>query len=465
MGDFAERFIAGHQAGQAMLREKKRLENEEEDRDIQKTLLKHQLKEWDLEDRIKARTAAGQSFQFLDGTREADIPQSMRDTPRPYQGNPDAIASVPETVRPGNFETPQFKEMTFPGIPELGIPDVAKRPDTMEQILADTMAKARIAAYSKPISIPRGGKVIMPGGEEIQGNAFEYAPAAPVAVTNRNKDGVEHTDYLNPRNPSEPTGIPSSTRQPLPRRPPAQTILSMYGDQMGSPRTMAEGVVAGHTPVSAIPKNQFGTAVWNQLHEMGIDGNRLMAEQAATLQHMRTMNGDTITQVLIDADDTEKMLIDLKALNDTWKSKGYSKIRAALPGANPEAKQLLTSMETAAKNIQSQLVKLRISGATQTNQSAESAASLINSSMGTAKMDNAISALEKALTYKTIGIRNANAVMTSEGRLDDTTPHDTTSTTPSWVTSALASQPIGTHSFSDGSTWEKFADGTIKKIK
>lgn len=167
--DFAQGMIQAFAQGQQAARNQRLNAQEIEDRDIEKKLLAHRLRELKLTDELNKRKMALENLQMVSGQRQNEIPSNMLEplTPQQLEGDKSSgmIATMPETIQPAERN---IKRMDIPGSDELGIPGVSLRPDTMEQQLADLAAKSQIQEMYKAHSVGAGGlwmggRLVAPG--------------------------------------------------------------------------------------------------------------------------------------------------------------------------------------------------------------------------------------------------------------------------------------------------------------
>lgn len=189
--DFMSQFVQGIESAQRIRKTKRQEAYEVEDRDIQKDLLQHRLRELKLQDKLRARAAAVQNLEMQSGMAQNQVPGSMLEelTPQQLEGDkgPGMIATMPQTIKPAER---QMRPVQIPGIEEMGIPGFERRPQTMEQILAELGARKQAEESSKVYNIARGGMLSTGSGETIANNPYEAAPTYR-SVKVRNPDGSE----------------------------------------------------------------------------------------------------------------------------------------------------------------------------------------------------------------------------------------------------------------------------------
>ncbi len=180
---FAEEFITGVQAGQQQKRQQQAQADDAEDRKVRLAVLKHAQEREKLEDlltqyRLK-REAAGQQFEALQGTPEAQLSPAMM-----------AGGALPGMPFPGTSAPPGANQMApveFPGLPAEvggGTPSYQRTPQTLEQQLQQ-QARTRLTPPQNLINVPQGGAVFDPNTREsvFTNPRPEAAPPRPQTVS------------------------------------------------------------------------------------------------------------------------------------------------------------------------------------------------------------------------------------------------------------------------------------------
>lgn len=304
-GSFVDSFIDSFSRGQEVRRKKKEQEWAEEDRGIEQDILKHRLKELKIQDRLTARRAAAENYAAKHGTPESEIEwdgQSMKQEEIPGAG-----------IVPGQmFDVPdkRMAPMEIPGIEELGIQGVTRQPQTMEQIMAQTMKEHRMKQLNTLQSPNRGERIFMPnpnGGPSqliAEGQPFEFAPRNPLRSVERGTDDVEQDVFLDPETGEEV--FRGSTRNRL-----SQRSSGRGGGNRLSPESKAlliRGFKAGRLPLAKLATSLDGMEVLAGLEEEGVDVNRALIDQKAMSAHITKLNQGQQATILIAADSAQDQL-------------------------------------------------------------------------------------------------------------------------------------------------------------
>lgn len=258
--DFTSQFIQGIESAQRIRKNKRQEAYEIEDRDIQKELLQHRLRELKLQDKLRARAAAVQNLEMQSGMAQNQVPGSMLEelTPQQLEGDksPGMVATLPNgipgMVPPIKPAERQMRPVQIPGIEEMGVPGFERRPQTMEQILAELGARKQAEESGKVYNVARGGMLATGSGETVARNPYEAAPTYR-EVSIRQPDGsvvkkvVTAAEAANMGEvidapPVDNTLVPVTTRDASGRKTTTYT-----------PRPQAKGVTAVEEPEPVRP--------------------------------------------------------------------------------------------------------------------------------------------------------------------------------------------------------------------
>lgn len=398
---FADQFISGYTAGQQTKQRKQQQDWEVEDRDIEKQLLQHRMKELKIQERLRARTAAKENLDLMQGIPEADV------TPEQVEGGMQGRLNMMERGEPT-----RLNPMEIPGIEEYGIPGVKRRPQTMEQQLAELLAQAQIKESTEVRSVPRGGKLIQ-GGRVI-------AEGSPVSeplqtVTERDASGRETTRYVPRAEAQEMTSV----RERLPQRQSTSTSAASPADI----EEFVTGVVRGDTPPDQIPVSALGVRIRGELARRGYNLTRAQSDLKALTSHYQTLNTGERANLRIAADTVESALDELERVNEGWQSGGLGILSSArlaaakLGGLGGDARQMAADFEAAVGEVRSALALLKSGGSAPTNKALEDAEKAISTG---SNIGAAITRLRTALQYRTAAVRNLDAITPSsvEGAAD-----------------------------------------------
>jgi hypothetical protein len=138
-------FIAGRQ----MRMEREKRAQDTEDRKLQQDVLRHQLAQMKIADRVNAfklrREGEQAQFEGLQGTPESDL------TPQTTEGG----VLPAHSLQPGTLQT-RMAPVQFSGDQELGIPGFQRRPQTLEEVITGQVRGQRMKALSEPYTIKPG---------------------------------------------------------------------------------------------------------------------------------------------------------------------------------------------------------------------------------------------------------------------------------------------------------------------
>lgn len=180
MGEFASNvinaFVAGRQVRQAQMANQRQQQLDaqaEEDRRLEREGLQLRLKAMKLEEKLRGRELALQNVNLLEGRPEADLTEG---------GVLPARAGVPG-MEP-TLVTPR-RQVTIPGVDELGVESVTVQPQSMQEILAAKAAEDRRQFMQTPREI--GGRLVVPEGAGGAPEVLYEPPKVEKDVTFRNE--------------------------------------------------------------------------------------------------------------------------------------------------------------------------------------------------------------------------------------------------------------------------------------
>jgi hypothetical protein len=394
---FADEFIQGFTTGQQNLFAKQnqkfnlwQQDVEKQDREINKQVLAHKLKELKIQDAIAARNAIKDNLAQMEGT---DILQA-----RPDQLEGDVLPSVnPVTgVSPAHF-----KSMTLPGIEDLGVPSAEVRPQSLQEILANKIKEARGLEDTKIREVSRGSALAR-GGTILDVNPYVPTPNI-VKVTDRNAAGLE-TDRFVTEDPN--AGI-VATRARLPQRTsggggsgarPSQADIDAAGD----------AIVAGNA-VPLIPNTGDGikmTASIQKRHP-GFSVKKSEADWRSVRAFLQA-NGAKAPEIINAADDLDASLTALEQINNTWDRKTFGplSLQTIFGGQTPQAKEAAAAVT----NVKTALRTLRGAGSTATNQILKQIEDTLSSSQSQTDLKDTIGRLRKEGQIRVNSIRNSGNI-------------------------------------------------------
>ncbi len=402
---FAEEFINAFLAGQQAKAEKQDYQHrqrkmlfEEEDRGIEKEVLQHRLRELKINQRLQARKAAEENLNFMSGIPESEV------TPDMTEGG---VLPARSATGDNSIQT-LLKEMELPGIEELGIAGVKRRPQTLESQLSKTMAEARIKAMTTPYNLSPGQHRQV-GGVDIA--SLPDRPQTPIGLTNRDVKGTETTEYVLPGDAVGRT----TTRARLPSRAGAGGGgANRLSDEDRDANV--QGIIAGRLPPQ-VPNSNEGLRIQAGLQRAGFDLKKANQDLRATRAHYQTLNGAQQSQIRIAADIAEGALGALEDVQAAWKSGGrgiFSNARLTLAkngGLGPEAQQQAKDFEAAVAEVQQAIAVLNSNGGNPSNAAITAAANAINTG---SNIEAAIKQLRKSLQYRIASVRNLEAITTPD---------------------------------------------------
>jgi hypothetical protein len=380
------------------------MEWEKEDRDIEKQLLQHRLRELKIAEKVQARQLAAQNFEFMSGISEKDVPESAREM-RPYQEDPEALASVPGSIPSGSFESTGIKEMELPGVEEFGIPPVRRRPQTMEEQLANQLIQLRQKALVTPQRLSQGMVATLPLTGEVlgRGEPRTFAPRAPVRSTQRDAQGNEQDVFLDPATGEQV--FSGSTRAPRPQRP--STVVRL-GDEGRS--QIVAGIMEGSIP-PVLGTSAQDRLIAADLRKAGFNLSEARLEYDTLRAKMRSMETGSRAALADAADRAELALTELENISAKWDSSGIA------PGATlawykrfggAQEKALAAQYEAAIASAQTAIATVAAAGRQPTNKALEDAAKVLSAGSHE-KTKATIAQLKKTLPKRTSAIRAAVA--------------------------------------------------------
>ena len=231
---FAEQFIQGVQAGQQIKLRKQKEQDEQEDRQIEKMLLQHRLRELKISEKVRARTLAKENFDLQQGQPQANLPADITQTPE-LAGTPEnmlsALTGMGQQPLPAPGPIPR-QAMTIPGVSELGVGDTQVRPQSMEELLlAQKRAKAQ-----EPYNLASGA-IRVQDGEVVAENPRPAPPAPRVPLDQQLLDAINAGDTAKANNIRQVMRADQAPRAPE----PLEAIIGDDGKSVLVPRSQAIG--------------------------------------------------------------------------------------------------------------------------------------------------------------------------------------------------------------------------------
>lgn len=147
-------FLAGRQMRTQREDRERQVANETEDRSIRKMMHDLEIRKLKIDEAVQKRELSKQNFDLTQGQPFADLPKDFEMTGMVGSGL-NAVPEVKATPRP----------MTIAGVPELGVPDAQRTPQSMEQIIQ----RQHAAKLDEPFTL-NPGDVRIAGGEQIAAN-------------------------------------------------------------------------------------------------------------------------------------------------------------------------------------------------------------------------------------------------------------------------------------------------------
>lgn len=423
MANFGEVLINALEAGKESKRRKLQDAWEIEDREVEKQLLQHRLREIKLQDSLRKRKLAIENLGMMSGTPEADIPASMAENADPGVGpipggayQPGVIGTVPETIQMRR----RFAPMEIPGVPEYGMPGTQMRPDTyeqsMERQLASQIAQLRTKALWEPANIGRGAVRVLPATGEIlgEGQPFPEPVQRPIAVTERDAAGRETTRYLSPEDAMGGTFV----REPLPRPPGGSGGGGGQGGEIDFESTI-EAIVNGTDSVTSIPRSALGVRMREALNKRGFDIRGAERDARAAQTFYGSMNSSEINRVRAIMGATRSALDELEVLSQQWGGQGIpiasaANLAMARRGQHgPEAQQLANDMESLINTVTEGLAQVSRGGSDVTNAALENARKTLKSDWSAARLKTAITSLKKHLAIREGSLEGLQPILPS----------------------------------------------------
>lgn len=410
---FAERFIQGFTAGQqakqskAELEKQQRLEaNAAEDRDIEKQLLQHRLRELKIGEKIQAREAARQNFSFLEGQPESQLNTVAQPGQQP---GPDDFTAMNAVGLPALMSRPK---VTIPGIEELGIGDTSAQPRSMEEQLAAFMAQKQIEAQTKPweANVAEGGTFVRGTGDSA--STIIKGGDKLVPYVTRDKVGKQTTEYITE---AERAKRGPATMERLPQR---TSSTAANGEDISE---IIEGIRRGDRPADTSGyRGVDRTKIDAGLLKSGFSITKAINDQKALQQHYANLNSDAFTALRVAADSTEQALTSLEELSNAWNDtvggvfNGQRIKLAKNGGLGEEAKQLATDLEAAVGEVQTGLAQIKSGGTSTTNKALEAAEKSIAVDFAAGRTSQAIKSIRREAQHRIAAIKNLQPILPSE---------------------------------------------------
>lgn len=414
---FADKFIEGYSAGQQAKQQKldtqksERLEQfAQEDRDIEKQLLQHRLRELKIGEKIKAREAARENYGFLEGRPESELfTPSETGTAEPGSVTQMNAAGVPSTG--------MRKSVTIPGIEELGIGAQTGQPLSMEEQLQALFAQKTIEAQTKPweANVPEGGTFVRGVGNDIT-STIKGDPKL-VAYTTRDASGKQKTEYITEE---ERTRRGPAIMERLPSR--ASTAMTTSGEDIGE---IIEGIRRGDRPADTSGyRGVDRTRIDAGLLKSGFSITKAINDQKALQQHYANLNSDQFSALRAAADATETAITELEKANDDWQAGGFgtfNSARLALAKSGKlgaEAQQTATGMENLVQEVQNGLATIKSGGSAPINAALERASTQLATDFSQGRMAASLNRIRNEVQHRISAIRNLQPILPSQAKVD-----------------------------------------------
>lgn len=358
-GSFVQNFLAALMQAKDYAFLNKRRQWEEEDRGIEKDILAHRLKDLKIQERVRARNAAIANLEALEGQPESSFPRNATDADL-TRITPGLPGIVPEE----GMVRPQIPTINIPGIEELGVPGIERKPNTLEQVLAAQLAELKQKAMWTPRTVGRGGTMVIPGMAGEDGIDEDGVVAQGEEYPERL---YRYEDY----NPATgKTTVEMLTQEEIKNRPPATKRPPSSGGGGGANRLTPEeheqllkGFLDGSQPIDMIPKTTEGLRMLAGLSKAGFDTTKATADIKAFRTHLNSLNQGQQQQILIASDAA---LDKLAELEDLVTKAGDPSIW--IPGSKP-----MTDVSMKMREVAEALAILKAGGSAATNTSLEQA--------------------------------------------------------------------------------------------
>lgn len=394
---FVQTFIDSYAAGQQARTHKRLEQNAEEDRDIEKQLLQHRLRELKISEKIRAREAAKNNYDMQQGTPEADLPRKASSSPG--MEIPGGI-SIPPISVPNAGAHERMAPVNVPGIEEWGIPGVSRRPQSMEEVLQELLTQKRGEARSRGYELGEGESVAVPGQkaedpyEVIKGQPKTFAPRAPRPLlrdVERGPDEVETTVY---RNPDDPTQI-------VARGSSRNRLKNRGGSGGGGGLRMTEDDVAvsveaakqGNYDFTNMPQSELGEVIKSRMLKAGIDVRQGRTDAIAFNKYLGGLNAGDQLKVIQASDIARQAMADLEK---------------AVTANDPQAGEI------AAATLRTQIPIINANGSAATTKALDDAMktfkpgwSVLGMGSGMGKMKPEIDKLKAHLGYRNSAIKSS----------------------------------------------------------
>lgn len=310
MADFSQSLISALLRGQQYARNKRIEREETEDRDLEKQILQHRVKELKIQDQIRARTAAKENLTAMEGMPEASFP---------WGGERMKPGPAPRGLPPGDWQFPDrdIPTVDIPGIDELGIPGFSQKPQTMEELLTQEMLRLRQRTRNTPQSASRGERIVLPAfgdePEEVlsEGDPYPESQPAPTRYVTRAPDGTQTTRFLD-RDGKDV--FPPAIQHRLPAQPGGGSDITRATQEEID--NVALGFVEGEFPADSAPRatGDFNVRLLNSIKkqgkERGFDLAKAAADTRAFRIHLNSLNSDTEKARIMRAAETAMTQLD-----------------------------------------------------------------------------------------------------------------------------------------------------------
>lgn len=386
--NFAQDFINAFTQGQQVKTRKREEQEAEEDRDIEKKLLQHRLREMKIQTQLQARTAAKENYSMLENQPENTFRNATdEDMGRAQMGG------IPGQIGPEGMVPVRKPTMQIPGVDELGVSGISMTPQTREENLAEVMTQLRMRARNMPQSASRGEVITLASDTPGQppevlatGQAF---PEPMVNYTTRDAQGVETTERI-PQSVANERG--PAVKQPLPRRPSTSGQVSddVVNDNV-------EMIINGDSSVLDLTGSTSNVLRIKQgLKNAGFDLKRMQDEERKTRAKLQLSTRGDIIKISTVADGAAAALEEIKTANA---SNDKATLDAAIAGFKSNVASLI-NLTGGSDAVNKDLINI---------------SDFFSRSLFSSPIDSQILMAEKALTYRTAGIKAALAGLEKVG--------------------------------------------------
>lgn len=428
-----EDLIRAFQAGLSERHAAEALARQAEDRQIEKELLKDRLARMRTEEKFqqwqRQRQATIQNVDLMSGQPEAQVPAaqleglSARDLSQVTAGYPGQQSEAMPVA--ANQPLP-MAPVTVPGFADLGIADVAVRPQTLEQILAGRIADARLKASQESYTLNAGDRRFR-GDQQIA----EGAPREEPTVTIRTMENGREVTKVLPRSQAVGQSFPA---------PPRATASTGAAGTQDIAKEVAGAIIAGDQPPDLKGLYRYGASVRAELARNKYDLTKAQLDWQATSKHLATLNGPQQLRLRQAATTAYESLDLIEKLADAWKGGRFQVLNRArlgaakqgniggswtgtLPiGSNGEdvtkdwsAQEIATMLDAQITDVTSELGNVYMGGNSPTDHALSLAGKNLGSQWSEQTLRSAVALARTNLRYRLNSIQSAGVAGRGEG--------------------------------------------------